>query len=401
MLVFSSCRKVQDVTYLTEKRPLGMSYPLISSTLTYRGVYVDSISYLISDTAKGNSMLRWCQLNNITNLDYYQLNSITDLTKLATFLKLAKTNYGIKGNTAVVGGYDDVQNIVAPFNASQSDTLKRFDCVNFENEFWNSVNRSFEGSVVNLDSMYNWGRRQSPIVKSAIYIGWFNNPNGSSSITADSMANYLIRKTDRILIHNYTTTPNFSYISNRSNILGKAALAQNKLASIIPIFGCDAGSSGVYFGNNTFDHGYDLVQNGFASSGIQYANSVNMFGYQLFKMSTARAVYRQPVGFHANMSPSKPVSGQIRIYDSTGIIDSKNFSANILNQTTIKQTGRWRMELDLTNTSSTTYIVEIYIAGNYVANYSAYANSSRTVLVYPNPLGLTSLQGDIALATYY
>ena len=280
ILTLSSCiRNTQSHIPVLGKKPLSKSL--------YRGVYIDSTSFFLGDTAKENHLLRWCLQNKITSLAYFDLNRVMlsgKASRLAYFMKLARTDFNIKDNSAVVGSANFAHTVIDTFNNSKTDTLQRFNWCNLELEWWNG-DGSFDQYISKLKSLKAWGDSQFPRVGTEEYIGWFRNPSGMDSIMADK----LIQNSDRILVHNYYPIPSWSYMSSRVNYLANAAKALNRKANLIVIFNSDPTVTGPYFKSHPFDRAFCEISKGFNSSVMKNKASINLMGYHLFKYDFARS----------------------------------------------------------------------------------------------------------------
>lgn len=266
----------------TSSSPSGTTYN------HYHGLYIDSTSSIIGDTVKENSLLRWCLSKRINTLSFYDLTQAMTPAKaghLARFLKLAKTQYGIKENTAVVGSDAFISSYLDSFNRSKTDTLERFNTLNLEKEWWNG-DGTFKNYLKILTKLKQWGRAQTPMVKTEEYIGWFVRPSGKELY----MANELVENSDRILVHVYQQALSFQYVLGRLSYLGQAAKSQGKIFPVVIIFSAEPGFSADYFRIYDFEDAYGIITSGYLNSDFQGKENIKLVGYQIFDYSYAKSV---------------------------------------------------------------------------------------------------------------
>lgn len=294
VMALISCQK--DGYYISkqsggDRASTNLSKASVPSGITYkhyRGLYIDSTSYILGDSLKERSLLRWCKDQGINTLSFYDLKRCMTLAKaghLSRFLKMAKTQYGIKENTAVVGSDVFLVSYLDTFNRSKRDTLERFNTINLEKEWWNG-DGTFKNYVKILNRLKQWSQAQTPRVKTEEYIGWLIRPSGKELY----MANALVENSDRILVHAYQKNLAFQYVLNRLSYLGQAAKAQGKVFPVVIIFSAEPNFSADYFRTHNFEDAYTLIAKGYLSSDFPGKENVKLIGYQIFDQSYARNV---------------------------------------------------------------------------------------------------------------
>lgn len=408
LMIFTSCRKevqkdneklflpgknsissISTTSYTTFERPQGLY--LTSSFLT-----------ILGNTTKEDSLITWSLINSINKFSYYQINTIlsssTLKSQLASFIIKAKDE-GIEDHVAIMAS-DSTFTLIKNYNAAQSANSK-FTSIQIEDEWWQSSRTvsDYYDAVDLLKSMKTWGGNQSPYVSVDLYFGRFNNIPGTDAQAADT----LIKYSDRVLIANELSDPITSfyptYLQNRVSAFSDAADRANRFYPIVIIF--YPGQAPNYFSSNTFKGAFTNFTGRSWDNLIRSDDTVH--GYQLFSYAEAKAIRPLPhyVTFKVNNSPSKPISGQIRIYDSTNtLIDMKTFLANVNTLTSMKQLPTWRMEVDATNSGTVRYVMEVYIKGNFIKAYTINAGATKTIMVVPSPSGLHTLQGNVTLTFY-
>ncbi len=261
----------------------------ISATPQYCGMYVSNFDTICGNPVSENSLLLWCRLHHINALSLYGLGTILSSTSnyatLAAFIKKAKQQYGIKQIAAVRGSATNVIGQTASYNTSRADTTERFNYMHLELEWWNNA-CTYSNYLSQLGTIKQWGLSQSTKVYTEEYMGWFKNPTGQDS----TMASGLIINSHRIFVHDYVTTPNFSYMKARLDYIGRAAKALNKTAEVIVIFSAQPSFSYNYFLTHTFDDAYQSILTGYNSASFTGKNFVNITGYQIFDSNSARVV---------------------------------------------------------------------------------------------------------------
>ena len=253
----------------------------------YRGVYLDSLQYIVGNTTKENKLLEWCQANNFTTVTCYDLYTILQTSanypKMANFIKKAKNMYGIQTVTACMGSAGAFTGLINNYNVSRIDPIEKFNYSNLELEWWNNAS-TYKNYLNQLKGIKAWGDKQTDRIPTEEYIGWFKNPMGQDSTQAAG----LVQNSDRILVHDYRVTPSFDYMQSRLSWVGRAAKAQNKIMPIIVIFSVEPTFSYNYFLTNSFENAYDMIVNQFNTSSFDGKENIELIGYQIFDQSYAR-----------------------------------------------------------------------------------------------------------------
>jgi len=265
---------------------VGM-YP--KSTGIYQGIYIDKFQQIIGDTARENSLLRWCMTYQFNALTLYGVRAVLSTPQLrpslVAFIRRAKTQYHIRQVAAIVEHSATVTGLIDSYNKDQSDPLSRFDFTNLELEWWNNAS-SFEQYTLAMQEMQSWGNSQRPQVPNEEYIGWFKNPVGEDSI----MAAALVQHSNRILLHDYQKEPSFSYVLNRLDWIGRAARAQGKVMPVIIIFSPKPEFSYAWFSTHSFGDAYALILDAFTKTDFPGKTNVQLIGFQLYNQTFTRQV---------------------------------------------------------------------------------------------------------------
>lgn len=253
----------------------------IQSTPTYKGIYYDNFMYEVGDTAKENNFLRYCKKYSLTTITLYDLENVlynsNNYSKTSRFIRKARVSYGIKRVTAVVIDSLGALNMISKYHINYKDTLKYFNAINLELEWWNNAS-SWSIYKSHLSSIQKWTKNQKTKIGCETYIGYYSNPTGIDSLMAD----FLVKKCDRILVHDYEAQPTFSYTKNRIDWIGRCSKYLNKIQEVIVIFSTEPNFSGPYFHNNTFLTGYSSYVAAYKLTSFKGKNYMNITGYQIF-----------------------------------------------------------------------------------------------------------------------
>jgi len=279
VILYVGCTKTQIKTSLNQSQlQLTKSISNVPNN-SYSGVYIDDFSNWFKTTDSIIDFVSWYKQNGLNAGSEYELQSILSKSKnynaIATFNHILRKN-GATYVTAIGGDSNDIIKYYIPFNKTQSDTTKRFNYFNLENEFWNSGNDTWAQWLANLKSLTRLGRTQSPVVKTEAYIGW---PTGAAEYSG------MVQYADRLLVHDYYTTPSWGYIRTRLDSLGLAAIAQKKIEPIIIIFDVDI--SNTYFESNNFTDAYQIIVNSYDTTNMSGKNGIQLIGYQIFASAEA------------------------------------------------------------------------------------------------------------------
>jgi len=254
-------------------------------TASYRGVYVDNYMYFCGDTIKENQFLDWCKRYNFNAISVYDLNNVlidhSKYTPLSNFIKRAKTKYGILEVAAVREKGTQFTGSTATYNKNMTDIDKKFNVFNLENEYWNGMSTwttysSYLSTLKNLTYI--------PKPKTEAYIGWFTPGQEVKQ------SNKFVLCLDRILVHDYETSPNISYIQSRLQYLANSAKSQNKVMDVIILFSCESVFMGNYYKTHTFDDSFQDIISQYQNSSITNKGNLNIIGYQIFTQSLMRKI---------------------------------------------------------------------------------------------------------------
>ena len=261
-------------------------------TITYRGLYVDGFDSVLGNASEENSLLNWSVSNHFNALSLYDLNLIMGqparVIQLAQFIEKTRNTFGIQQIAAIRGSSANfIQN--AQYDSSQTNLNERFSVYNLENEWWNNgPTCDFSCYTSILQTMKTTAKNQTPAMTTEVYIGWFMNPAGQELYQANTLVSFL----DRIMVHDYQTSPHISYMTSRLSFLGEAAMNQTRIIDVIVIFSAEPTFMGNYFNvtsqNYSFQDAYVDILNQFNATSFAYKDYVRLIGYQIFAYTYAR-----------------------------------------------------------------------------------------------------------------
>ncbi len=310
-----------------------------AQSYTYKGMYVYSLDAILND-ASGKTedvLLRYCRDSSINALTLsvgaYNLNTTPSFaTKLASFMKKARTRYGVKYFSAVFSDYPTLVNEIRFYQKSRTDSLEKFSYYNYEFEYWNNNFYTASGSSetayctkylqpegYSCDSVGAWNYFKKYIkrvdslahvdnIKSSLYIGVKSK---------DTLKNRFIANTvDLIMIASYKNVPADLYQTHTTGKFTAFAKASRKV-NVVPIFASLSQSA-----NENLKQWLKVPPSGkhAESSAMPYfvseynllpanvRNNLNLIGYQWFKYggmpkdSSFTAISITPVGLSANVA---------------------------------------------------------------------------------------------------
>lgn len=287
-IVLFNCKNVEIEPINTSMLPHARENATVD---LYKGIYVDGFQSILGDSTQENNLLNWCNQQGFNAISLNELNLVFDKgqnTQLAAFIKKARINYGIQGVAAVRGSSANFKQN-ANYDASRVDLNERFNVYNLENEWWNNgPSCNFNCYTTILQTMQQKADASYPKIIKEAYIGWFQNPNKPANQAAT-----LVQNLDRLLVHDYRTAPDFTYMQDRLSYIGQAANNKNKVFDIITIFSAEQNFMGNYFSstgqNKSFDDAYNDLLTQFNASTFAGKSNIRMAGYQVFAYSFASA----------------------------------------------------------------------------------------------------------------
>ncbi len=230
----------------------------VAQSYSYRGMYVYTLDSILNDaTGKTQDvLLRYCRDSSINALTLsvgvFNLNTTPSyVTKLANFIKKARTRYGVQYFSAVFSDYTTLLNEIHFYQNSRTDSLEKFNYYNYEYEYWNNnfytatgtgetdyCTKYLQPGGYSCDSVGAWNYFKKYIkrvdslaladgIKSSLYIGVKSK---------DTLKNRFIANTvDLIMIASYKSSPSDLFQTHTASKFTAFSKANRKV-DVIPIF---------------------------------------------------------------------------------------------------------------------------------------------------------------------
>ena len=285
-----------------------------SQTVAHKGLYIDSFDKIVGIKEKEDSLLNYLKDSSYNSITCYSISKVISSTPtsskntaLASFIKRARTQYGIKTVMASSENYDTFISLVSPYNRSRTDSTEKFNYYYLEFEFWNvhstspvsSANNGYyctnyltpagyrcdtagafkyyKKMLTNLDSLAT-----KDGIKSATYVG---NPN-------KGQAQFIAKTVDFLLIDNYTANIDNIYTNIKTELSYFGSTT--KVLQIAPIF-ASYSPGGIFLGDwltktPVGPHSEKSVYNSFflpkynAETGT-WKQKLSLKGYQWYRYS--------------------------------------------------------------------------------------------------------------------
>ena len=206
-----------------------------AQTPAYKGMYVDNFDNIIGNAAEEDSLLHYLKDSSFNAIICYNISSVISSTAsnpknatLASFMKRARTQYGIKNILASSENYDTFLTLVSPYNRSRTDTSERFTYYYLEFEFWNlhkvsprsTTNDGYycdnylypRGYTCDTAGAFRYYRK---MLKSVDSLANVDHIKSATYIDAPNIGQcqFIAKTTDFVLCEVYTSKPEYSYIN--------------------------------------------------------------------------------------------------------------------------------------------------------------------------------------------
>ncbi len=279
------------------------------ATPSVRGLYVDDFHNILGNTAKENAVLAYAQAKNFNylalyELHYFDFNNATHRANLASFIRRAKTTYGITQVAAtgeIASFFRD--RILAQYQATRTDPLEKFDVLNLEFEFWSPVFTDAggyycttylqpNGLPCNRTGAFSFYMTQLTQLKQLCTtnnliceteFGWF---------TAAEAAQF-VPLSDRILVHAYVPTAwvnsdaatFYNYTKDRLSYIAAAASASSPKPTMV-ILSSEPEFCGPWLNATTPlrapQAAFDLYKTSYDAETATWRENLSQVGYQWF-----------------------------------------------------------------------------------------------------------------------
>lgn len=244
-------------------------FMLIQPYTSTRSIYLDGADTIYNNASGRAVFAKYCKDNRFDEVHFYKMSNIlssgVNYANLQTFNKLLYDN-GVKKRIAVLGS-SSTTNFNSYYNAT-TDTTKRLNGINLENEWWNSTT-TFSNWINQVNTLNVYCDSKTPDLSNSFYMGWYNNLGG---ITDSIAARQQLQVVDWIDLHCYRNNKlDYGYTKTRLEAIAKAAKSLNKVAIVNIIASTEQIAWGA---SNDFD-GYYLQSLGYVGFEKKYIDDFN------------------------------------------------------------------------------------------------------------------------------
>jgi Fibronectin type III domain len=416
--------KKKSLVYFATLLILSSFTNLKSQTLNYKGLYIDSFDGIVGNTLKEDSLLHFLKDSSFNSIICYRMSNVVSSTlssakntTLASFIKRARTQFGIKNVIASSETYTTFSSLISPYNRSRTDSLERFNYYYLEFEFWNknstnpvssSTNGYYctnylspKGYTCDTSGAFKYYKKMLTSIdslaakdgiRSATYIG---NPNLGQ-------CKFIASKVDLLFCDNYTSTVSTIY-TDLKTILSYLGSTSRTL-QFVPIF-ASYSPGGTFLGDwlskaPTGPHSEKSVYNNYflprytAETGT-WKSKLILSGYQWYRYSgMPRNGYYSSTQF---CNPPSSISfNTITSNSAIAAWTAQSGSLTYNMKYRVSGTSTWSNPIAVTGTSvtlnglnpATTY--EIQLMSSCISSTSNYSSSTLFTTLSTSSCGAVS-----------
>lgn len=299
----------------------------ISTTGQLYGLYVSldlgGKNSPLGNANKEDAFLKFIRNNGFNYLIAYGLEGMsatsTQATQLASLIKRARSQYGVRQIGAALGSAAEANTVVAYNNAHASD--ERIDVLNLEYEFWNKTDRAAEfTTTINILNSFKKVAVANNL-ETEIYIGWITETEGAQIAAA----------VDRVLVHYYRTDDQdiINYGIERLQYLSSA----NKKIRIAPIFSAEGPTNtadvpfmGTWLETHPNDQALKSWLNGYNSLNATWKSNLQVMGGTWFVYEKFLDI-NQTATSHITQNPVNQTAcvGDTKVFTVTSSAVSKHY----------------------------------------------------------------------------
>lgn len=338
-----------------------------------RGIYISNINDIIASNSRTDSLLNYLKAYRFNYITLYSLQKInwsstTEKNRLANFIKRARTDYGIRQVGASSEKYTFFTSNILTYNNSRTDSLERFNVLNFEFEFWipSRINTYYcnsyltpNGYSCDTSGAFEYSFRQFRKIDSLcraknliseIYIGW---PTTGQLQQIASVA-------DRILVHAYRPSDADLYARSRNRLIGLASI--NRRVKVIPIFSSEPDFMKSWLTTNSITQPYRTYVQDFHNDTGGFKNYIDLEGYQWYVYSEMPKTIPPAATITAN-GPVSICRGQtVRLTASSGAAYQWSPNGETTRSITVSAAGSYAVTIyHTTGAVSTSSVVQINV----------------------------------------
>lgn len=269
--------------------------PVVTDTI-WRGVYMNSIDKIVGDKAKEDAALAYLKSKKFTACFDYSIDNANSAA-LAKFNIRRRREAGITEIGATASSGSTFVGARKQFNLNNTDSA-RYNSWNLEFEPWNAtdVTAAWNNNKQYLIQM-NAGKESAFVDTVTDYFGWWTK----APMTTEAPG-FLVANLDYGLLHDYRTTPDWSYLQKRFDDQEAKAIAQGVQYSIAVIFSAEPAFMQNWLKTHSLDEAFAIIAQGFRA---RHYTHLKLKGYLVFHLDFLRVA--QPAtapGMRANSQNS-------------------------------------------------------------------------------------------------
>lgn len=258
-----------------------------------RGFYITGLGSWLGNSTKETAILNYAQGNGYNYINFYDLGTIdwtssTDKENLASFMRRARTQFGVTQFGAVVELYSYFAENVLPYNNSRTRLDEKFDIINLEFEYWvkSSIGSFYcnqflipNGLTCDTAGAFRFAWKQFTQIDSVcailgltseMYLGW---------PTKGQMQQFALRA-DRILLHAYRPTDSDVYSYSKNRLIDIASVGAGK--KVIPLFSGEQSFMGPWLTTHPQSRPYQTYSDKLAAETGSFRHNIDLEGYHWF-----------------------------------------------------------------------------------------------------------------------
>ncbi len=249
-------------------------------SMTYKGIDINNFDQVLASSSSSSTILNYIATKKFNAVNLYDLSTVfgssTLKAKLPAFIKNLRSR-GVITVGAIRSKYSSFKQTI-DYCRSQGDPGAWFNELNLEKEYWNG-NGTFSQWLAELDSTVSYLNSLALRAKFLMtaYIGWMEA--GQYDIQGLEM----VRRLDRLQVHDYRVKPDEPYTRTRLTALSKGAHQLSKTMTIIPLFSAEPNFLGPYLSTHTCQQVIDSYMAAYNTDTlIPYKQNLSLIGPHWF-----------------------------------------------------------------------------------------------------------------------
>jgi hypothetical protein len=272
-----------------------------------RKLYVDHFHQILGNPTAEKELLAFVEEKEIEELILYDLHRIHAQSPLhqrqsngdlARFIAKAKTEHRVKSISASGESGHFFQSVIHPYNVSRQNPEEQFDVYNIEFEYWNPRQtqeggyycenylskeglpctraNAFAHYIASLNTMRELRDAEAQEVKIEAYLGQFSREE------AEAISEHI----DRLLIHDYVHSPEYSYLYVKDRLNYLDAIHSHIEISIL--FSEENQFMGPWLRTHDFHQAEEAFFQALEQNNIELEKHLNFQGFTYFNYSFFR-----------------------------------------------------------------------------------------------------------------